>query len=133
MADWRLTLDRRIVVFGHEAAKLGKVQVLPRGLQLVAPTECVGPVAEDSKTERTTVEEPYDNRSLSARTDHRMARLAVGATHSPHDRRRVQQIEHAPQAARQIPGRNMPFSPETKQRPSWKASHGQTKVIRNRS
>ena len=118
---------RRIVVFRYDAPAQRPVL----GLQLVAPTECAGPVIEDSRPERVIVEEPGDDRSVSARTKHRMRQQqAIGATHAPHDGRRVrhQLIGHGTQEARQIPGQKMPVLAETEQRSSWKAPNGQTKV-----
>ena len=55
------------------------------GLHLVAPAECAGPIAEVSISQRTAVDEPYDDRSARTRTNHSVSRLAIGASHSPHD------------------------------------------------
>jgi hypothetical protein len=125
--EWASLSTGRIVVFRYEAP----AQLPVLGLQLVAPTECAGPVVEDSRPELVAVEEPGDDRSVSARTKHRMRQQqAIGAMHSPHDGRRVihQLIGHRTQEARQIPGQKMPLYTETEQRPSWKAANGQTKV-----
>jgi hypothetical protein len=74
---------RRIVVLRREAPAHGPVL----GLHLVAPAECAGPVAEVSITQRAAVDEPRDDRSVRTRTNHSMRQQAIGAPHSPHNRR----------------------------------------------
>jgi hypothetical protein len=64
------------------------------GLHLVAPAECAGPIAEVSKPQRTAVDEPYDDRSVRTRTNHRVRQQAIGAPHSPHDSRLVIHQSH---------------------------------------